>query len=96
MDIGGGNVKMAKFLQYQIALTIIEATDIDRIDGFTSNTNLGIALAASSTDMVGLHMWGPRCGVAVGCGCVRSLIDRGRGCGWIVDGCMWVWVRGCR
>ena len=52
MEIDGGSVRTATALQYQLAINIIEASDTDRISGVFDNTNYGIALAASSIDMM--------------------------------------------
>jgi hypothetical protein len=43
---------MGEFLQYQIAINIAEASDTDRIDGMMTNAEYGLALAASTTDMM--------------------------------------------
>jgi len=50
MELRGGNIKISELLQYQLAINIIEASDTDRIGGVDQNANLGIALAASTTD----------------------------------------------
>ena len=52
MAIGGGDVRIATFLQYQLAINIIEASDTDRVDDVTENTDIGLALASSSTDVM--------------------------------------------
>ena len=52
LTIQGGNSRTASFLQYQLALNILEAADVDRLLGVLENVDLGLALAASTTDMM--------------------------------------------
>ena len=52
LAIEGGDVRATRALQYQLAIGIIEVADIDRLAGIEQNTDLGLALAASTVDMM--------------------------------------------
>jgi hypothetical protein len=52
MRLQGGDVEYSVFLQHQLALNIVEASDLDRIRGVDEMAEYGMAIAADTTSMM--------------------------------------------
>ncbi len=52
LEIQGGSSAVSTFFQYQLALNVLEASNVDRNAGIHSNVDLGLMLAVGSLDQL--------------------------------------------